>query len=78
MTPTTVQLLFIAIGLLVAFKFFSVGFTITWLPLGWFVAESIPNPEIAVYVWLGFLVVFAFVLLRRKDVEHSRENVQRP
>lgn len=73
MNPTAIQLFLIAIGLFVVVKYLLAGITITSLPLGWFVAEMMPDTDLKVYTWLVAVLIFAVCIsLRYSNVTNTK------
>jgi len=74
---TPIQLVFIALGVILAIQSISKGLAVGTLPAGWFFAEDAEN---SVFIWLGAVFVWSLslvFLLRVHDARNHKVNAQR-
>jgi hypothetical protein len=72
---TPIQLVFIALGVIIAIQSLSKGIAVGALPTGWFFAEDAEN---SVYVWLGAVFVWSLSLVFLLKVQDARNNQKQP
>ena len=75
---TPIQLVFIALGVILAIQSISKGMAIGALPTGWFLAED--AGESSVYIWLGAVFVWGLSLvfiLKVHDARNNQKHAQR-